>query len=152
MGGEKWFEGLVQDFLTASGLIGSMVNAGAKRQRRGEHRNEEEENDEKHHWFMVSLYGRNGLKKRDADFEGCMGTAELLPDRTRSPLRSPTAARPCKNASPNDRVCRAHAVESISGEESVVLIDSTHTGWREGHGEGGKRVEESEPSHVQYRS
>lgn len=54
----------------------------------------------------------------------------MLMNRTRFPLGSLIAARSYKSRSSNNHVCQTRAVVSPCGEESVVLMDFTHTGGR----------------------
>ena len=66
-------------------------------------------------------------------------------NKTRFPLGSLIAAQPYKSGSPNNHVCQMRAVVSLGGEESVVLMDFTHTGGSKV--KGGRRAGASELSH-----
>jgi hypothetical protein len=56
----------------------------------------------------------------------------MLMNKTRFPLGSLIAAQPYESGSANNHVCRERAVVSLGGGESVVPMDFTHTGGKEG--------------------
>ena len=91
--------------------------------------------------YGLLIHAKGREKKGDGDLRArCSGVAEMLA-KTRIPLRSFVATRPCKNRSTSNHVCQVYAVLRLSG--NVALAGRKVR--------GGRWTEVPEPSHGQRR-